>query len=92
MAEMPGCDGHMPRGMDAEQPQLCKVHCQQGEQAVGAARVGGWTTWPLLLAVIDCRRAALADVPPARPYSGTPPGAAPPGSPPISLSLLVLRI
>jgi hypothetical protein len=49
MAAIPGCDGDMPRDMDAEQPQLCKAHCQQGEQAVGscerlgtlAAAVGG---------------------------------------------------
>jgi hypothetical protein len=91
MASMPSCDGNMPRDMDAEQPQLCKAHCQQGEQAVGATAVGDWTPWPLLLAVIDWRQAALADVPPARPHSGPPPGALPPGSPPIYLSLLVLR-
>jgi hypothetical protein len=91
MEAMPGCDGNMPRSMDAEQPQLCKAHCQQGEQAVGAAPVGDWTPWPLLLAVIDWRQAALADMPPARPHSGPPPGPVLPGSPPIYLSLLVLR-
>jgi hypothetical protein len=95
MAAMPGCDGSMPRDMDAEQPQLCKAHCQQGEQVVGAAPVGDWTPMPLLLAVIDWRQAALADMPPSRwhsgPHSGPPPGAVPPGSPPIYLSLLVLR-
>lgn len=88
---MPGCDGNMPRDMDAEQPQLCKAHCQQGEHAVGATPVGDWTPMPLLLAVIDWRQAASADFPPARPHSGPPPGAVPPGSPPIYLSLLVLR-
>jgi hypothetical protein len=91
MAAMPGCDGNMPRGMDAEQPQLCKAHCQQGEQVVGATPLGDWTPMPLLLAVIDWRQAAQAALPPARPRLGPPPGAVLPGSPPIYLSLLVLR-
>lgn len=87
----PGCDGPMPRAMDAEQPQLCKAHCQQGEQVVGATPVGDWTPCPLLLVVIDWRQAAQAAPPPSRPWTGPPPGAVPPGSPPIYLSLLVLR-
>ena len=91
MAAIPGCDGNMPRDMDAEQPQLCKAHCQQGEQAVGAAVANDWTPWPLLLAVIDWRQAAKADLLHAGPHAGPPPGATPPGSPPIYLSLLVLR-
>jgi hypothetical protein len=91
MAAMPGCDGNMPRGMDADQPQLCKAHCQQGEQVVGASPSGDWTPWPLLLAVIDWRQSAHADLPHARVWSGPPPGAVSPGSPPIYLSLLVLR-
>jgi hypothetical protein len=91
MQAMPGCDGNMPRGMDTEQPQLCKAHCQQGGQAVGASAANDWTPWPLLLAVIDWRQAALADLPHAGPHAGPPLGATPPGSPPIYLSLLVLR-
>lgn len=91
MAAMPGCDGNMPRDMDADQPQLCKAHCQQGEQVVGATPVGDWTPVPLLLAIIDWRQAARAALPLARPHSSPPPGAVPPGSPPLYLSLLVLR-
>lgn len=91
MAAMPGCDGNMPRGMDAEQPQLCKAHCQQGEQVVGATPVADWTPWPLLWAVIDWRHAARAVLPHAGPHPGPLSGAVPPGSPPIYLSLLVLR-
>ena len=95
MAAMPGCDGNMPRDMDTEQPQLCKAHCQQGDQVVGATPAGDWTPMPLLLAVIDWRHAAGVDRQPAHshagPHSGPPPGAVPPGSPPIYLSLLVLR-
>ena len=95
-ATMPGCDGNMPRTMDADQPQLCKAHCQQGERVVGAgATVGDWTPVPLLLTVLKWQRAAQTDLAPARthsgPWSDPPLGAAAPGSPPIYLSLLVLR-
>ena len=95
MAAMPGCDGNMPLAADAEQPQLCKAHCQQGEQIVGATPVGDWTPMPLLVAVIDWRQAAQSDRPPSRwhsgPWSDPPSGAVPPGSPPLYLSLRVLR-
>ncbi|MFO1213355.1 MAG: hypothetical protein U1E72_01970 [Burkholderiaceae bacterium] len=91
MATMPGCDGNMPRTMDVDLPQLCKAHRQQGEQVVGGAPLGDWTPLPLLLAVIDWRHSAQADVAPAHPWAVAPPGAVPPGSPPLYLSLLVLR-
>lgn len=91
MPAMADCDANMARDMDAEQPQLCKAHCQQGEQVLGVTAMGDWTPWPLLLAVIDWRPTLQAALPPARACSGPPPGAVPPGSPPIYLSLLVLR-
>jgi hypothetical protein len=91
MAAMPGCDGNMSPDMDPDQPQLCKAHCQQGHQAVGAASAGDWTPWPLLVAVIDWRQTAQLSRPPANQRSSPTPGAASPGSPPIYLSLLVLR-
>lgn len=91
MPAMADCDANMPRDMDTELPQLCNAHCQQGEQVSGATAMGDWTPWPLLLAVIDWRHAALVDPPAARAHAGPPPGAVPPGSPPIYLSLLVLR-
>lgn len=91
MAAMADCDGNMPGAMDVEQPQLCKAHCQQDEPVVAAPFAGDWTPWPLLLGVIDWRQAAQADLPRVQARSGPPPGAAPPGSPPIYLSLLVLR-
>lgn len=91
MPAMADCDANMARDMDAEQPQLCKAHCQQGEQVTGVTAMGDWTPWPLLLAVIDWRPTLQAALPPARARSGPPPGAVPPGSPPIYLSLLVLR-
>jgi hypothetical protein len=91
MAAMPGCEGGMSLDMDADQPQLCKAHCQQGDQVTGAAPACDWTPWPVLLAVIDWRQTAQLSLPSARQWSGPPPGAVPPGSPPIYLSLLVLR-
>ena len=92
MAAMPGCDGDMSRAMDTDQPQLCMAHCQQGDQLTGAAApAGDWTPWPVLMAVIDWRQTAQLSLPPARQWSGPPPGAVPPGSPPIYLFLLVLR-
>ena len=46
----------------------------------------------VLLAIVDWRQHAVrTDPPPARTQAGPPPGAVPPGSPPIYLSLLVLR-
>jgi hypothetical protein len=91
MADMPGCDGDMASGMDSDQPLLCKAHCQQGNQVVGVAQPGDWTPWPILLCVIDWRSAGQASQPPAPQRVGPPAGIAPPGSPPIYLSLLVLR-
>jgi hypothetical protein len=90
-AAMPGCDGIMARDMQAEQRQLCKAHCQQGEQVVGTPVAGDWTPWPVLLAVIDWRHAALTELAPTRMHVGAPPGAKPPGSPRVHLSLHVLR-
>jgi hypothetical protein len=91
MAAMPGCVGDMWGGMDADQPELCKAHCQQGEQIVGATPVSEWTPCPMLWAVIDWRHAMRAVLSQAGAHAGPPFGAMPPGSPPIYLSLLVLR-
>ena len=91
MADMPGCDGDMSSGMDSGQPLLCKAHCQQGNQVVSVAQPGDWTPWPVLLCVIDWRHTVHANQPPAPQRVGPPAGIAPPGSPPIYLSLLVLR-
>jgi hypothetical protein len=92
MAAMPDCDGSMPGAMDPDQPQLCKAHCEAGKtstntpvaaldapptMAVGAALVG-------IVDVADA--AALAATMPASVADGPPVG-----SPPLYLSLLVLR-
>lgn len=92
MAEMPGCDGHMgTAAMDPTQPLLCQAHCQPDAQNLQPAPAVDLQTAPLLWAVLDWSAAAVQ--PPAlqtlRPQS--PSGAPSPGSPPLYLSLLVLR-
>ena len=95
----PGChgggataDGAAP---DADSPHLCKAHCQQGAQTPGVAPLADApsTSW-LPVATLDWTQAALTFHAPA-PSAGQQPalrsGAPPPGTPPLFLSLLVLR-
>jgi hypothetical protein len=91
MADMPGCDGNMPATMDPDHPQLCRAHCQSGSQAVPHAQALDAPSVPLLLAVLDWTRDLLLPAQPAARASAVSPGASPPGSPPLYLSLLVLR-
>lgn len=91
MADMPGCDGRMTRPQDPDQPLLCQAHCQQGALTVQATPAADAAPTPVLLAVLDW---ALVDWLPAQPAaraSALVPGAAPPGTPPRYLVLLVLR-
>lgn len=88
---MPGCDGHMAGTMDSEQPQLCKAHCEQGQQTVNGQPTQDLATAPLLLSVLDWSAATLAQLPALRLQTHAPSGAPPPGSPPLYLALLVLR-
>lgn len=92
MAAMPDCDGRMPSRMDPDQPQLCKAHCETGKTSVNsqvatpdappALAVGA-----SLVGIIDVADAAqLAATMPASVADGPPVG-----SPPLYLSLLVLR-
>jgi hypothetical protein len=91
-AALPDCHGDRSHAFDADLPQLCKAHCEQGQQVVGVAAGTDWTPWPLLVAVIDWQHAARAPWR-ASPHwrAGPPLGGAPPGSPALYLSLLVLR-
>lgn len=91
VAEMPGCDGNMPRAMDPDQPQLCKAHCQQGSQTVQPTPASDVPASAVLIAVLDWRHAALLPTQPSCRTSIVTPGGSPPGSPPLYLSLLVLR-
>jgi len=91
-APMAGCDGHAGQTPDPAQPQLCKAHCQQGSQVVGANATPDLLSTPLLWAVLDWAQAALQPLLPAQQrLQGPASGAPPPGAPPIYLSLLVLR-
>lgn len=91
MADVPGCAGGMT-GMDPEQPQLCKAHCEAGQQSVNSG-AAGLDAPPALhqsgawVGVLDgVQAAALAAAMPAALAAGPPPG-----TPPIYLRLLVLR-
>ena len=91
IAEMDDCVGGAAAAMDPEQPQLCKLHCEQGTQSVGSSPAFDFASVPVLVAVLDWRPAFVdADTPPMHGVS-FPAGAPPPGSPPLYLSLLVLR-
>ena len=91
MAEMPGCSGNMSGTMDPDQPQLCQAHCQQGSQTVQPTPASDAPATPVLLAVLDWTRAALLPAQAACRTSTVTSGGSPPGSPPLYLSLLVLR-
>jgi hypothetical protein len=91
MAEMPGCDGNMRGSLDPDQPQLCKAHCQPASQTVHATPASDAPASPVLIVVLDWRHAALLPAQPAARMSTTSSGGSPPGSPPLYLSLLVLR-
>jgi hypothetical protein len=91
VAVLPDCHGGPSSDAAADPAQLCQAHCAQGHQAVDAAHAGDWTPWPLLVAVIDWQHAARLCKPAQRRLAGLPQSGAPPGSPPIYLSLLVLR-
>lgn len=88
-AEMPDC--HV--GMDPAQPQLCKAHCEAGQQSVnsntGAVSVPGPALidarWARALTCTDAAQIALV---PSKAQSVGPPT----GTLPLYLSLLVLRI
>jgi hypothetical protein len=87
----PGCEGHLAVAMDPGQPQLCKAHCDQGHQTPSPFATPDLSASPMLLAVLDWTEAMLAPVLAPRSERFTPSGAAPPGSPPLYLALLVLR-
>ena len=92
MAAMPDCAGASAMAMDPDQPQLCKVHCDQGTQAVTSLPLADAPSAPVLIAVLDWSSSAASMwAPPASPRVRLPAGAPPPGSPPLFLSLLVLR-
>jgi hypothetical protein len=93
----PGCTGHHAASAGAapaepESPLRCKAHCQADEQSVNSSPAPGdapsAVSGLLLLRVLDQAQAeALAAVMPVVARAAGPP----PGTPPIYLSLLLLR-
>ncbi|MBI5717417.1 MAG: hypothetical protein HZC37_06990 [Burkholderiales bacterium] len=92
IASMPDCGGDMS-AMDPEQPQLCKVHCEAGQQSVnsGAAVLGAPPAMAhggAVVGVLDIAEAAgLAAAMPPSAWGAGPPA----GVPPLYLTLQVLR-
>lgn len=89
--DMVDCD--MSAGLDADSPQLCKLHCEPGSQTpLHASASTDAPVAPLLWAVLDWSSTALLPQQQGHlPRLGVASGAPPPGAPPLYLSLLVLR-
>lgn len=90
--DMVDCD--MSQGLDAESPQLCKLHCEPGSQTPlhASASTDAPAASLLCWAVLDWSSAALLPQQLGHtPRLGVASGAPPPGAPPLYLSLLVLR-
>ncbi len=89
-AAMPGCESMSANTMDAEQPTLCKAHCDQHKQSSTADAPSAALPMPALLAhglgwrVADDDRAAVI----CRPALTACP---PLGTPPLFITYLVLR-
>lgn len=88
---MVDCDSHPHGQMDPDQPQLCKAHCDPGQQSSQSGAAGlltaGAAPLPVLLWVLpQADTPARLEVPAYAPAHGPPRG-----GPPLYLSLLVLR-
>jgi hypothetical protein len=91
-APMPGCE-HMAEGpAAAEHPTLCMAHCQPDAQSVSASDAPDLSAQPVLFSVLDWTPASQRSPRLAGHAPLVRSGAAPPGSPPLYLSLRVLRI
>jgi hypothetical protein len=90
MPDMPGCDGHMPASA-AEHLQQCKAHCERGSQALNSLPGVDVDAQPAVLAIVDWRPAVHVVPMASRVESIVCSGAAPPGAPPLYLTLRVLR-
>lgn len=89
---MPGCDGgHASPVSAADSAAQCKAHCEQGRQAVNSAPAIDFDVPAPLLAIVEAPRVDRAASLVRRGESLVRSGAAPPGSPPLYLSLQVLR-
>lgn len=89
MPDMPDCDGHMQP--DPGHLQQCKAHCERASQAPNAVQGVDVDVQPVMLAIVDWRLALYAVPMGGGVESIVRSGAAPPGSPPLYLTLRVLR-
>jgi len=90
-AAMPDCAGNMPSGMDPEQPQLCKAHCEADQTSVNsqlAAPDVPVAVGAALPGVVDLADAAVQRVARMRAVASAGP---PDGAPALYLAFLVLR-
>lgn len=93
-AAMVDCDSHRNGHEPTTQPLLCKAHCQQGTDTLqpSPANDGGAApALPALVAVLDWHPLAQLPGPRVAAAASLDAGAAPPGTPPLYLSLQVLR-
>ena len=91
-ASMPDCHAMPADSMDSDQPALCKAHCSKDAQSTAAQAAPDLQANPaanaLLLRIVEPTPVAEQELL----STGNPPWRLPPrGSPPLYLSLLVLR-
>lgn len=91
IVDMPDCDGTRAGHTPLEQPLLCKAHCQQGTDSLQRTAAADVQVAPLLLSVLDWTPWVQVIDPPVGRESVVTASAAPPGSAPRYLNLLVLR-
>ena len=88
-AAMPDCESMAGMAMDAEQPSLCKAHCDQGKQSLGGEAT---PVAPMLALIAHGLGWRLADDTGVRPSpASAPDNGLPRGRPPIYIAFLVLR-
>lgn len=93
-AMAPDCSEHAAAGMDPDQPQLCKAHCESGQTSANSQSVVPDVQAPALgAALIRVVEPIDATVPAAArdALAPGPPNGPPIGWPPVYLSFLVLR-
>ncbi len=91
MAAMPGCELAAADAPASDFSPLCRSHCSPDAQSSSPAPSADLSAHPVLLAVLDWTPTAQRTAQPAGRISVVRSGAPPPGSPPLYLSLLVLR-
>ena len=88
----PDCAGQAGGAMDPAQPLLCKAHCEAGQQSVNSSAGAASVPAPALIATLWVRAPDVAEAGQIASALPEPQSVGPPdGTPPLYLSLLVLR-